>query len=99
MIVTVLLSVTKAYVSVLSATGSLEMPGASRCDDIVDLLLGRPQHFGHEPLVGEHHGRLADEHFDLARRDVAHVYEQWPVEGVDLVGGQVRLAGAGSRGQ
>src|SRR3954449_356561 len=34
MIVTVLLSVTKAYVSVLSATGSLEMPGASRCDDM-----------------------------------------------------------------
>src|SRR4051812_8267200 len=73
MIVTVLPALTNAYVSVLSATGSLLIAGASRCDDIPRLLPCRPQQLGHERAVPEHDLSLLDEHPDLAPRRVAHV--------------------------
>src|ERR1700754_3466671 len=93
MIVTVLLGVTNAYVSVLSATGSFEMAGASRCDDISRFLSAcAAQHAGHERLVGEPDLTLAEEDLDLSGGGVGDLDQHRTVVGeLELGGRQWRL--------
>src|SRR5438477_448816 len=63
---------TNAYRSVLSATGSLEISGASRCDDI-DSLLRDGAETSDEGRVSTDHLAVADHHDDLAARGIGHV--------------------------
>src|SRR5437763_15023004 len=95
MMVTVDPDETNAYVSVLSATGSFEMPGASRCDDTARLP-ARPQQRGHERLVLEHDRPLADEHLELAGRGIAKVDDEWLARQGQLRLGQRRGGGVGT---
>src|SRR6266508_6714887 len=66
---------TKAYTSVLSATGSLEISGASRCDDIASLLRDRDEP-GDEPGVAANDLVCADHDDDLALPRVADIGDQ-----------------------
>src|SRR5690349_2437251 len=77
MMVTVLArsGLTKAYVSVLSATGSLLMAGASRWVDIslTPCSAGRVDDSAHQRLVLDRDLALTDDDGELAAAGVAHV--------------------------
>src|SRR5690348_12228149 len=79
---------TNAYVSVPSATGSLEISGASRWDDI-SLASRGVEDAGHEVAVLDDHLALADEQPDLGKPVVLDV-------GDDRLAGAV-LVGPGRR--
>src|SRR6266508_2001190 len=67
---------TKAYTSVLSATGSLEISGASRCDDIASLLRDGDE-ARDEPGVAARDLSCTDHDDDLALAGVPDVGDQW----------------------
>src|SRR4051794_15711250 len=69
---------TNAYRSELSATGSLLISGASRCDDAVlfPSALSRLEQLGGELLVGERALRATDEHVERALLGVAQRQDQ-----------------------
>src|SRR6202521_316470 len=67
---------TNAYRSVLSATGSLAMAGASRCDDISLPLRRRGVQAHGEVGVANNEPLRADEERDLAGGEVADVSDE-----------------------
>src|SRR5438093_3145466 len=73
---------TTASTSVLSATGSFEISGASRCDDIASLLRDRDK-AGDERGVAAHDLACADHDDDLAFPNVADVGDEGFGAGLD----------------
>src|ERR1700693_478222 len=87
---------TNAYRSVLSATGSFEMPGASRWDDMSCLrrrLSGDAKEARDEGRIVVDDLRPADEDRDLAGRGIADVGDDVAPQRAQVCG-----VGLGSRG-
>src|SRR5882762_6618990 len=79
---------TNAYTSVLSATGSFEISGASRCEDMVPPSTDRAGEPGSEFAVGDQDLTMADHDCELAGLDVLHVHHE-RLRGRQIRGGEL----------